>query len=458
MPNQPSTSNLPDTLPSAPAVGTPPPGGARLPDLAAVLRLFDETTAALAAQVRRLEDVLVAKQQELVAANSALAAKVAERDRLAAYLDLVMGAVASGVIAVDRAGRITTCNPAARTILAHELGEPLGADHATAFPGSPLQRLLTGASAVGGYERSVRGEDGGRRVLAVRASPLRDATGTLLGAVEVFDDVTEVRRLQESVERADRLQQLGEMAAGVAHEIRNPLTGITGFASLLARDLPAADPRHRFAEAIVAGVATLNRTVSGLLEFTQPRRLARTAVDPHALAASCLDLVESELAVRADTPAPTLVLDDRWPGGAVLCDGTQLRQVLLNLVQNAVHALAGDTGMAITGVDSAARRAVPAVPAAADQAPPRRVGNVRLTIEPTSAEEEPGIAFTVDDDGPGVPAAARQRIFTPFYTTKDHGTGLGLAVSHAIVSLHGGTIGVEDSPLGGARFRVAIPL
>jgi signal transduction histidine kinase len=195
---------------------------------------------------------------------------------------------------------------------------------------------------------------------------------------------------------------------------------------LLVRDLPPDDKRHRFASHIVEGVRDLNRTVTALLAFTNPRRIERRAHDPVALANDCLALVSSELALHSgEHPPVRLELANHWPGGTALIDGMQLKQVLLNLVQNAIHAVQDRD--------------------AAD-------GLVRLSIERLDG----ALTFTVDDNGPGVPVQSRQRIFTPFFTTKDHGTGLGLAVAHTVVSLHGGSLTVDDAPLGGARFRVMV--
>ena len=390
-------------------------------DFETAIRIFDETTAVLASQVRRLEEVLTAKQAELVVANQALTDKVAELDRLTAWLNLVMGSVASGVIAIDLEGQITTCNEAACAALAGEAAELLSADYRSLFPATPLLRVLDHGGIEPAYERFVRGPDGRRRILRGRASPLRSPQGTLLGAVEVFDDITETVRLRERAERASRLKQLGEMAAGVAHEIRNPLNGIEGFASLLARDLPPEDKRHRYATLVIDGVRDLNRTVSGLLEFTKPRRLERKSTDPRTLAAGVVELVAPEAGTV------TLTLEDRWQAGEVLIDPSQIKQVLLNLVQNALHAVTEGT--------------------------PRQGGRVQVTL----AREGESLVLLVDDDGPGVPAAERQRIFTPFHTTRENGTGLGLAVAHAIVSLHGGSVAVEDSDFGGARFRLVLP-
>jgi signal transduction histidine kinase len=399
-------------------------------DIEAALRLFDDTTGALSARILRLEEVLLLKQEELVAANSQLSDKLRELDRITAWLNLVMGAVSSGVLAVDATARITTCNAAATAILRGVWQQPDGADYRIAFPESPLLRVLHGTELVAGYERSVRGPDGDRRILAAKATALRGPDGAIIGAVEVFEDVTEVRLLRESVERADRLKQLGEMAAGVAHEIRNPLNGIEGFASLLTRDLPPDDRRHRYASAIVEGVRTLNQTVTSLLAFTSPRQPQRRPANPAALAQSCIDLVSAELSLRHDHALPdvALTLVNRWGEDEIALDATQLRQALLNLVQNAVQAV---------------QEAAPSLP------------QVRITI--ARHHEIRALDIAVEDNGPGVPLAERQRIFTPFYTTKDHGTGLGLAIVHSIVSLHGGTLAVDDSALGGACVRMLIP-
>ena len=389
-------------------------------DFEAALRLFDETTSALASQVQRLEGVLTAKQAELVATNTRLTEKVDELDRLTAWLNLVMGSIASGVLAVDLNGTVTTCNEAACDALRGELPDLIDSDYRAAFPDGTAARTLATGRVAGPEERVVRAPGGGRRYLRLKAAPLRGPDGTLLGAVEVVDDVTALRALQEQAERVDRLKRLGEMAAGVAHEIRNPLNGIAGFASLLARDLEVGSRQARYAQAVVDGVRDLNHTVSGLLEFTRVRRIERSLTDPAGLARDCIALLQAE-----DPTGVVLTCVDEWPGGPFALDAPQIKQVLLNLLQNAVHAVS-------------------------EREPAG--GRVRLTV----TADPVGVAFCADDDGPGVPPAERARIFTPFHTTREEGTGLGLALALNIAQLHGGTITVETSPLGGARFRVVI--
>lgn len=404
--------------------------GPSLPDFEAALRLFDETTSALEARARRLEEVLTRKQQELVAANRRLEDKLEEIDRLHAYLNLVLGAVGSGVLATDSEARITTCNHAAETMLAGVLADPVEADYREAFPGSPLLQVLADGRPSDDYQHRVTDARGVARVLEARAWPLRRPDGALIGAVEIVEDVTELRRLQERLERGQRLQALGEMAAGVAHEIRNPLNGIEGFASLLQRDLPAEDPKQRHVRAIVEGVRHLNHTVTDMLAFTRPRDPQWRRVPPNELLRNCLELVEAEY--RDDgAAAPAFIRDLQWAEDEVIqCDGTQIRQVLLNLLQNAVQA-----AQAARGSDA----------------------RVVVSLDAHDREGVPGVLFTVDDNGPGVPEAQRQRIFTPFVTTKDTGTGLGLAIAHTMVGLHGGELAVSDNDQGGARFTCWLP-
>lgn len=399
-----------------------------MPDLAAALRLFDETTAALEARSRRLEEVLTVKQQQLVEANAALEDKVAELDSLHAYLNLVLESVGSGVVAVDTDGVVTACNPAARLALDAEAEALAGSDYRQIASDSPVWQVLETAAAAGPFERQTRGFGGRSRVITGRGTPLRAADGAVIGAVEVFDDVTDLRRLEQQLERVERLRSLGEMAAGVAHEIRNPLNGIEGFASLLARDLPADAAGRRYADAIIEGVRHLNRTVTGLLEFTRPKEPVKRPVPAVELAVSCLDLVQAEALADAGTAAVASSCATTGDQEVLVpCDGGQIRQVLLNLIQNACQICRQHQ------VDA------PQVVVAIDH-------------------DDSWCRWTIDDNGPGVPEVDRHRIFTPFHTAREQGTGLGLAVAHTLVGLHGGRLTVTDSMLGGARFVVEIPL
>jgi len=414
----------------------------QLPDIRAALELFDETTRALEARARRLDEVLTVKQRELEAANRQLAEQFDELDRLHAWLEQVLAAVATGVVAVDQQGEVTTCNRAAREMLAGLWSPEEGKPYRSACPDAPLWQAWSQGTVVGPVERDVLA-DGQRRVLAGRAAPIRDGAGRQVGAVEVFEDVTELHALQRRLAQVERLKAVGEMAAGVAHEIRNPLNGIEGFASLLARDAEDGSTTRRYAEAIIDGVRHLNHTVSGLLAYTRPQEPQRHAVDPAGLLADCVELVRAETvalsgrrqaeAAEGEVLQASIEIDDDWrAAGRIRLDGTQIRQVLLNLIQNAVVILAEHRPGA---------------------------GHIRIGLA-RSEDDDFGACcrFTIDDDGPGVPVDQRERIFLPFHTTREQGTGLGLAVVHAMVQLHGGRIEVTDSDLGGARFVLWLPI
>lgn len=407
-----------------------------LPDLESALRLFDETVRALEARVRRLEEVLTLKQGELQEANRELALRLTEVDRLHASLDAVLRSVASGVIAVDGDGVITTANPAAEAMHG-QVGGLVGRRHDACFADAPLAAVLAGQEPAATYQRRV-GSGDGARLLRVTASPLRDAEGRVTGAVEACEDLTEVVALRERLERVERLRALGEMAAGVAHEIRNPLNGIEGFASLLQRETEPGTRSQQYARSIHEGVRHLNHTVSSLLEYTRQKPPSRRPVPPVELAASCCELVRAECAngpARVDGQAEignqsvAIELVDDWGPELVAVDGTQIRQVLLNLLQNAVQAVR-EHGCG--------------------------PGRVRLGLARGDAGD---LVIAVEDSGPGIPEGERGRIFTPFFTTRDRGTGLGLAIAHTIIDLHGGALIVDDSPeLGGARLRLTLPV
>ncbi|HNR33180.1 MAG TPA: ATP-binding protein, partial [Candidatus Hydrogenedentes bacterium] len=248
-----------------------------------------------------------------------------------------------------------------------------------------------------------------------RNSPIADRQNRRLGHVKTFQDLSEIIALREQMRQVDRLAAIGEMAASVAHEIRNPLGGIRGFAALLARDIPETDPRHRLVEKIIAGTESLDHVVNELLEYTRPveLRLRPTpCADVVTAALTFIDLGAKDVAMRNEV--------DR--GLKVLADPEKLRQVFLNILLNAVQSI-------------------------------DRAGEVRVRAD----ADERFITVTIEDTGCGMTPEQRDRIFSPFYTTKEKGTGLGLAVSLKIVEAHGGAIEVATEPGRGAAVSVILP-
>lgn len=216
-------------------------------------------------------------------------------------------------------------------------------------------------------------------------------------------------KLERALEHERRLASLGEMSAVLAHEIRNPLASLKGNAQLLARALAPARPTRRKADRVVEEATRLEKLVNDLLELARSEQLNRTACDPLTPARRAVEGVEGEVEVE-DSGAPS-----SW-----VLDGERLRQVLANLVTNA-----------------------------------RQASNDLVQVR--VYQERQQLVYEVEDRGPGIPDADRQRIFEPFFTRRTRGTGLGLAVARRLVEMHGGTISVENVAQGGARFKIRLP-
>jgi len=204
------------------------------------------------------------------------------------------------------------------------------------------------------------------------------------------------------------------MAATVAHEIRNPLGGLKGYAALLARDLPGEDPRARLVSKVIDGANQLELVVSDLLEYTRPVLLRLEEI-------SCAETTEAALRYLGEIPAGIQVLNQVGEDHRVVADGMKLRQALLNILQNAVQSIDGPGEVAIA-----------------------------------SEQDATSTVFTIRDTGRGIQPGLLEKVFSPFYTTREKGTGLGLAVAAKIVEAHGGKIWAESCEGRGSQFHIRL--
>lgn len=258
-----------------------------------------------------------------------------------------------------------------------------------------------------------------------RARARSDASAA--GLREAMD---QMRLMEQEVVRAGRLSALGEMTAGLAHEIRNPLGSMKGTAQILGDEIAEGSPRRRMLELHVAEIDRLGAILDRFLSFARPQPLELADVDLQGVLADVQGLV----AAHARASAVDLVVRG-GPAVAVRGDREKLEQVVLNLVLNAVHAVA--------------------LPAGSEGTTGR--GRVELAVTEGVRSGRPFAIIEVTDDGPGVSPDLRERIFNPFFSTRPEGTGLGLSISARIVEEHAGLIEVDDAPAGGARFRVLLP-
>lgn len=354
----------------------------------------------------------------------------------------------AGVLAADREGRILTVNAAAARLLGYAPDEIEGEAAARVFRAPRGEgHVPPGACAVPEPAREVEVVTRSGDILPVglRLLPLEAADGTLLGTIALFQDLREQKAQEEQWRRRDRLASLGELAAGVAHEIRNPLAGIGTSAQLLKRRLEAGDPRGQFADLILEEVTRLDRIVESLLKFARPTtpRLSRQPILPPLEKAQAL---VHELAVRQNVEL-RVEHPDSLPD--LYLDHDQILQVLLNMLMNALQALS-QGGEIVVSVAPARKRA-------ADRSGIGRRATDRLRSHAEVPELEV-VEIRVRDNGPGIPAAVLAKVFDPFYTTRTQGTGLGLSICQSIVREHGGSISIESTVGQGTTVIVDLPL
>ena len=335
----------------------------------------------------------------------------AAADLLSLHEDIVRS-LSSGLITIAPDGIVLTANAAAADIL----GQP------AALAGQPIDKLMPGLSAlIATGHGELRRADlhlADDLTIGVTVSPLRDVRNHVIGRVVNFQDLTELRRLEAQSRRSERLATVGQLAAGIAHEIRNPLASISGSIELL-RQGPAASDDDRTLMAIVhREIQRLNVLIGDLLGYANPRPPQPVDFDLGVMVEETLQVARGEQAFAAvdmvmevDRPLP------------IHADPAKLRQVLWNLLRNAADA--ASLGGKHVHVDA------------------------RHSLEATT--------IVVSDDGPGIAPDQLARIFDPFFTTKAEGTGLGLATCHAIVAEHGGHIDVASEPGKGTRLVVSIP-
>lgn len=368
-------------------------------ELSRAIELLSGISDNLSTSYARLSEHARRVEEELVVANGALATKVAELDALRAHLEGILQALPMGVVVRDADGRVVRVNAAACSILECSPETLLAErDHA----------LLDGMRADGAPREQFH-RDGRRSIVAERSSPIAGQDGRDGASVQILDDRTELVELVERVHKLDKMAALGTMAGGIAHEIRNPMNAMLGFAELLKRELPQHSRGHRFASRISEGVAEADAIITNLLSLASPERLHLETLDAREIVEQAVALAKRSLPKECDASAWAVTYDVEPI--AFAGDRVKLRQALRNLVANALQAQ-------------------------------RDGGAVHVALERANGE----LAFHVTDHGPGIPAGVRSRLGDPFFTTRAEGTGLGLALVHTIAELHGGRVQVCPHP------------
>lgn len=327
----------------------------------------------------------------------------------------VVAAMPAGLVLVGPDGRVAMANGAAEALAGVAPGGLVGRDAAGVLPPEVLRDPPAGER-----EMDVSLAGGPAAAQGVSVSAVRTDEGTPVGSLIVLRDLREVRRLEAEVRRREKLAAVGNLAAGVAHEIRNPLSSIRGYAAYFGAKFAPGSEDRQAAEIMVREVDRLNRVISELIEFARPSDLERRPVRLSDLAGHAARLIRPDALARG----VAIDLAEGGDGPEVLADPDRLAQAVLNLCLNAVQAMESGGVMGL-GVGLAA--------------------DGRAFLE-------------VTDTGGGIDPAERDRIFDPYYTTKSRGTGLGLPIAHKIVTAHGGEIRLTARPQGGTSAMVMLPV
>lgn len=380
----------------------------------------ENPSAFMAASMQGVIQQLREQEKELERLHKIERERAEQTERLSEEVTRNMPA---GLVVVNATGIISSSNPAAEQTLGirglgfRRYSEALGED-------SALTRLVAECLETGRIFRREEVEHvppaGDTRRLGVTISPIRRSEGKISGVICLLTDLTELAALEQRMHLKENLAALGELSAGIAHEFKNALATISGYAQLI----PESSPREAadYAKKIVEQTRNITHMVAEFLKYARPLEIPEERV-------ALQDVVERAVAEVAET-MPQVTIECKGNFGEVAGDEGLLRQALLNLARNAAEACA------------------------------ETAGGGRVTVRGEVADgEEPGWQHVVvADNGPGVLQAAMPKLFRPFFTTKSNGTGLGLAVVQKIIVQHGGQVEVRNCPKGGAEFMVTLPL
>lgn len=344
-----------------------------------------------------------------------------------AFTSLLIAKLPVGVIATNAAGHVTTWNQAVIRLTGIGKNMVTGKRPAAVLP-EPLAAFFADdgdarpEKSGGTTDTSIRITLGSRRCeLLCHPLTITDSEQQYMGKVLLISDVTEIRSLEQRMRESERLAAIGRMAGGVAHEVRNPLSSIKGLALLLKNKFPAGSKEQGTADLLIQETERMNRTITEMLSFTRPTALRMGKVDLAALLERSLDLIRVEAAGNG-IETNLEIQKELQP---ILGDVDRLQQVMMNILLNAIQAM-------------------------------EQGGSLRVSLANRLNDRE--VEIRISDTGDGIAPELLPQVFYPYFTTKQGGTGIGLAISQKIIADHGGTIELESEPGKGTTVIVLLPV
>ena len=357
--------------------------------------------------------------------------------------DHLVDCMDDGIMVLDPRFAVRVFNHAAERITGvskqNAIGRPIG-EILKADPHlvEQMERTMSSGQTTLMHEAPLTLRDRSTRYISLTCSAVTNLDGERIGVAAVFKDMTVIRELEVRARQSDDLALVGTLAAGIAHEVKNPLGGIRGAAQILRKGLTRGEENQRTlvecADLVIQQVDRINRLIEELLDLSSPKKLRIGAVNINKIINDLVQLLRAE--TEDEQISFKLDFDPSLP--PVRGDEERLTQIFLNLLRNAVDAVC--------------------------EHPPAGkiliVSKVDLDPHPGRADHSPQsmIAVEIEDDGAGIRPEDLEKLFTPYFTTKSRGSGLGLAVSHKLIKDHGGSIRIENDDRGrGTRVRVVLP-
>ncbi|MFH0883998.1 MAG: ATP-binding protein [bacterium] len=393
----------------------------RLMELVKLFEGFTQASSTFAQSYAALEQRIAQLSNQLEEQSFLL-------ERTAGFLSSVLAHVQVGIVVVDMDGRVSLFNEEAERLTGLLTEDVIGGFYGDIFPApvnEPTSAIytLTHGSVIESRERDLSHTDGNTLPVRFSTAWIYGDDGQPFGVLEFFEDLRPLRELQTRMQQSASLAALGEMAAQVAHELRNPLAGVQGFAQFLQEDIEETHPSRKIAEKIMVGVKDIDRIASRLLEFTRPMSPNCQEVDLCEILEQETELARAELADREDVALELEVPRERVK---VWCDGSLIKQAVLNLLKNAMQAL-NESG-----------------------------GKILISLHWDLLRNR--VHIMVSDNGIGIEEGTLPKIFNPFFTTRSQGTGLGLAMVKKIVEAHRGTIDVTSRLGERTNFLIELPI
>jgi PAS domain S-box-containing protein len=397
-------------------------------DLLTVFDSFNTYAQKLETSYNQLKGRVKKIDQEMAYTNECLNKKVMELDNLTRFLNSILGSMHSGVVSVDNNGKIMTFNNIAEVTLNIAAKDVLGKDirSALAHIGGFVDLLLESMSKrrkINSMKRTIQVDEEETKHIESSISILKDESGEITGVVEIFHDLSEICELKGRLSNANDLVSVGTMAASIAHEIRNPLNGIEGFACLLERELEGDN--LRLVKHIIKGTKNINKIVTDLLFLARPIKLSFRRYELSKIIDKALLFAYQELGQKGGRNIE-IQKDYGSCDDFIICDPDRLQQAFLNILLNAIQSMP-------------------------------KGGQIKIFTQVSTTKDIPIIQVGFVDTGNGIEDDTVEKIFEPFFTTKDDGTGLGLAIVRKIIELHEGRISIVSGSENGTTIMVNLP-